>query len=142
MRLTLTSIAAILSFCAISNLALGQSVEPQLEAPEPDITTFDAGESYTTTFDTKNDIDIRILDDGTLINGAGYNLYNNEGGTLNNYGTLNNNNGRLLNYGTLDNYGFLDNFGTLTNNVGGTLNNFGTLNNICVLSSACCIWSY
>ena len=62
MPLAPTYIAAILSLCAISNLALGQSVEPQLEAPEPDITTFDAGENYTTTGDTKNDIDIRILD--------------------------------------------------------------------------------
>ena len=138
MRLTVTSIAATLSLCAISNLALGQSVEPQLEAPEPDITTFDAGESYTTTFDTKNDIDIRILDGGVLVNGVGYTMYNNASisvvgnsakfdnrGTLNNGGNLfvngelnnytylsNNYDGTLDNNGTLDNYGFLDNFGT------------------------------
>lgn len=152
----LKALAVTLSLCAISNLALGQSVEPQLEAPEPDITTFDAGESYTTTFDTKNDINIRILDGGVLVNGLGYTMYNNDGGTLDNFGTLFNegtlnnfsggtldNSGTLKNDGTLDNVGslnnsgtlnndgFLDNNfgGTLTNNIGGTLTNGGTLYN-------------
>jgi hypothetical protein len=158
MRLTLTSIAAILSLCAISNLALGQSVEPQLEAPAPDIKTFAAGESYTTTFDTKNEYRIRILDGGVLVNGVGYTIYNSNqlkneiGGTLNNngtiinsdlenYGILNNNGTisseyNLSNLGTWNNSGTINNFdnfanlNTLTNNEGAFLNNFGAINNL------------
>jgi subtilase-type serine protease len=110
MRATLTSIVAILGFCAISNLALGQSVEPQLEAPEPDITTFDAGEIYSTTSDTKNDIDMRIADGGVLINGDGYTMYNNAVGTLYN-----------------DTGGTIKNLGTIINDIGGTIKNLGTI---------------
>ena len=63
--------------------------------------------------DTKNDIDIRILDGGVLVNGVGYTMYNNDGGTLTN-------NGVLENRGTLTNHQWA---ATLTSIFGGSLTN-------------------
>jgi hypothetical protein len=126
---------------AFTHLAVSQTSEPQLLAPEPSIDTFAAGENYTTTSDTKNDIYIRILDGGTLINGTEYKLYNNNtldiesGGKLTNDGGLRND-GLLQNAGTIDNQRELAIFqGTLNNAVDGTINNHGFLANIGTLNN-------
>jgi hypothetical protein len=126
---------------AFTHLAVSQISEPQLLAPEPSIDTFGAGENYTTTSDTKNDIYIRILDGGTLINGVEYKMYNNStldiqiGGSLKNDGQLSNRN-LLQNAGTIDNQGEMGIFqGTLNNAVDGTINNHGFLSNIGTLNN-------
>ena len=131
----------LLHLFAFTHLAVSQTSEPQLLAPVPSIDTFGAGENYTTTSDTKNDIDIRILDGGTLINGVEYKLYNNNtldiesGGNLRNDGELRND-GLLQNAGTINNQRELSIFqGTLNNAVDGTINNHGFLANIGTLNN-------
>ena len=131
----------LLHLFAFTHLAVSQTSEPQLLAPDPSIDTFAAGDNYTTTSDTKNDIYIRILDGGTLINGTEYKLYNNNtldiesGGNLTNDGGLRND-GLLQNAGTIDNQRGLTIFqGTLNNAVDGTINNHGFLANIGTLNN-------
>ena len=125
----------LLHLFAFTHLAVSQTSEPQLLAPDPSIDTFGAGENYTTTSDTKNDIYIRILDGGTLINGTEYKLYNNNTLDIESGGNLRND-GLLQNAGTIDNQGEMGiQQGTLNNAVDGTINNHGFLTNIGTLNN-------